>query len=108
MNTTPNAIRYQLAAMAQEARRRGCRLDWTLDDIADGSLNSDICQAGRSHFHVDLNASGHGFYSGYSCIVADEQLAKTLEYARDLLDNYAAHVAAMRRNNQPLQATFDF
>lgn len=108
MNTTPNAIRYQLAAMAQEARRRGCRLDWTLDDIADGTLNSDIYPAGRSYFHFDTTASGHGFQGGFSCILADYEITKAQNYARDLLDSYARHVAAMRRNHQPMQATFNF
>ena len=107
-NTTPNAIRCHLAAMEQEARRQGCHLDWSLDDIADGSFNSDIYPPGRHYFSFDLTARGHGFHAGYCCIVAENELTKTLAYTRNTLDDYSRHVAAMRRNNQPLQATFNF
>lgn len=108
IKTALNVTRCYLDAIAMEARRYGCRFDWVLDPIADGTLNPDYYPAGQHYFSLDLTASGCNFYAGDCGIIPANELDRALDRARTLRDSFMQHIARVRANGQQLQATFNF
>ena len=108
IKTALNVTRCYLDAIAMEARRHGARFDWSLDPIAEGSLDPNFYPTGQAYFNLDMTVSGCNFYAGDCGIVRADRLESSLERARTLRDSFMRHIQRVRASGHQLQATFNF